>query len=132
MIQSDSNIKAAFGQPLSITLYFNQILPKNLRYKVCKDVFMTMHTVAYTKRDFYLLDAINEKIGIFTAAGLFGFWRSQTVDDRFLYMKATVYPSVLTIHQLMGCFQILLIGCAMGLVAFVIEVLLRKFKALTV
>lgn len=126
-VQNDPNFKAVFGQPLSITEYINQIGPRNHQYIVCKDDFMTIPIVAYAKKDFYLVDAINEIIESLTAAGLIDFWHYQNIQKDLLNMKVESYPEILTLHQTIGCFQILFIGWILGFVVFLLEGVTKFF-----
>lgn len=120
-IHSDPSFKAVFGQPLSMTEYINQISQRDQRNKICKDVFMTIPIVAYAKKDFYLLDAINEKIEALTSAGLIDFWHYQNIRKDLLSVKVERYPEVLTLTQMVGCFQIMFIGWALGIVFILLE-----------
>lgn len=120
-IHSDPSFKAVFGQPLSMTEYMNQISVRDHRNKICKDVFMTIPIVAYAKKDFYLLDAINEKIEALTAAGLIDFWHYQNIRKDLLSAKVERHPEVLTLTQTIGCFQIVFIGWTLGIVFVLLE-----------
>lgn len=120
-IHNDPSFKAVFGQPLTMTEYINQISPRDQRSKICKDVFMTIPIVAYAKKDFYLLDAINEKIEALSAAGLIDFWHYQNIQKELLNAKVQHYPEVLTLEQMIGCFQILFIGWTLGIVSILLE-----------
>lgn len=126
-IRSDSSFKVVFGQPLSMTEYLNQISPRNAQNMICKDVFMTIPVVAYAKRDFYLIDTINEKIELLTSAGLIDFWHYQTIRRELLNAKVVRTPEVLTLNQMMGCFQILVIGWIFGFIAMLSEIISNKF-----
>lgn len=129
-IGSDPNFKGAYGQSLIRILYFDQISPnrKKGRFKICKEIFLTIPVVIYTKKNFYLLDALNEKIDILKASGLIDFWHFQDIDERLLNVKETRDPKVLTINHLSGCFQILFLGYFASFVVFAFELLLVKVR----
>lgn len=132
-IQSDSSIKEAYGQSLILTVYYNQVSTRSSHYTFCTEVFMTLPLVIYTRKDFFLLDAFNEKIEMLRAGGLIDFWKCQIIDKRFLNTKAFVSPKVMTMYQLLGCFEVLCIGCAMSLIGFCGEILwwsLRKYRTI--
>lgn len=82
----------------------------------------------YSKKNFYLLDALDEKIDILKAAGLIEFWHFQDVDKRFLNVKEPKDPKVLTTKHLMGCFHILFFGCVASFMVLLFELLLTKMK----
>jgi hypothetical protein len=79
--------------------------------------------VIYTKKNFFLLDAMNEKIEQLKAAGLIEFWLFQEIDKNIINVKEAVQPKVLSLQHLSGCFQILLFGLVFSAVVFMIELL---------
>lgn len=91
---------------------------------------MVSPTVIYTKKDFYLMDAINHGIDLFKSAGLVDFWRSQDTEKR-PSIQAEQGAKLLTMNQLMGSFMILIFGCVAGFVAFLAENLKVKFRRIS-
>lgn len=83
--------------------------------------------VIYVKKDFYLLDALNEKIEILKAAGLIDFWHFQHVNKGILKAKNYLLPKVLKLGQLAGSFQILTFGCIVSCFIFICEVSIKIF-----
>ena len=83
-IQTDPGFKAAWPRSLDVILYDNQMSSVENRLKVCKELLMTYPAVIYTKKNFYLLESINEKLNLLNAAGLIEFWHFQVVDLNFL------------------------------------------------
>jgi hypothetical protein len=122
-IADDPTYKAAYGSSLSVALYHNG---KTLNFKICKEVFLTIPMVMYTAKDFYLLDAMNEKIENLKSAGLVNFWLSQDIDEKISKVKAVIYPKVLTFVHLKGTFYILFIGFSVSFFAFVLELVSLK------
>lgn len=120
-IQSDPFFKGAYGQSLLMILYRNQLNPIDMRYKICKDVFLTIPVVIYAKKNYFLIDALNEKIDILRATGLIDFWNFQDVDKGLLNIKESKNPKVLTVQHLIGCFHILVIGCVGSFFVFILE-----------
>lgn len=120
-VRTDPTFKAAYGVSLLELLYINQLRPKDSRYMICKQVLLTVPVVIYTRKDLYLIDALDEKIARMKAAGLIEFWQFQDVDKDFINYKEKTHPIVLTVSRLIGCFQILLIGCTISCVVFLIE-----------
>lgn len=100
----------------------NQKNDKISRYEICKEFVTTIPVVIYTKKDFYLLNALDEKIRLLKAAGLIDFWNFQDVDKRFLNDPDPKTPKTLQLHHLFGCFQILIAGWLVGLANFVVEI----------
>jgi hypothetical protein len=124
-IADDPTYKAAYGSSLSVALYHNE-KKKTLNFKICKEVFLTIPMVMYTVKDFYLLEAMNEKIENLKSAGLVNFWLSQDIDEKISKVKAVIYPKVLTFVHLKGTFYILFIGFSVSFVVFVLELISLK------
>lgn len=128
-MKTDSTFKGAYGGSIAYFLYTNQISSKAMQNKFCPDTFLTIPVVIYTSKNFYLLNALNEKIQILKAAGLINFWHFEKYfDTRILKMKESKSPKVLTIKHFEGCFGILIFGSAVGSLVFVAEVLIEKRK----
>lgn len=123
-INSDPTFKGAMGRPLMKVIYLNQMSPKENRNHICKDVFMTISVVIFTKKDFYLLDKINNEIGKFQASGLIDFWHNQNVN-REVEDKDKRYPTVLKLTQLLSCFQLLFVGFLVSFLIFISEIFLK-------
>lgn len=122
-IQTDESVKAAFGQSLTDTMYSNHVNPKDSINNVCRDTLSTIPVVIYTKKNFFLLDALNEKIMILKASGLIKYWRY----PESLAINELKGPKVLMLSQLLGCFYILLIGVFISFVAFIGEAASDRF-----
>lgn len=101
--------------------------PKDSANLICNEVVFTYPVVIYTKRDFFLLDAINAKLAIFKSAGLINFWHNQYVDRKISRRNEENSPKVLHLKHLQGSFQILAIGYLFGFISFVFERLFFTF-----
>lgn len=127
-ILTNPNFKGALGRPLMKVLYLNQNSPRQARFKICKEIFMTISVVIFTKKDFYLLDELNNRIGAFKSAGLIEHWHLEDVDVGMLNEKERAYPKVLGLKHSMGCFQILFCGWGIGACILLWEILSSKFS----
>lgn len=130
-IQTDSKFKGAYIRSLKKTLYFNQLSGKESRFTICREFYMTVPLVAYTLKNFYLLESLDKKIEIFVSVGLIDYWHNQAIDERLQKMERQTYPKILGMEHLAGCFQILLVGFILSFVVFLFELLrplLSKFK----
>jgi hypothetical protein len=90
---------------------------------------MTIPIVIYTNKDFYLLDEINERLALFSSAGLVNFWRYQSINLKSIKIKEESSPRVLNFESLRGCFEVLVIGCAVASVTFLIELAVSRLKS---
>lgn len=90
---------------------------------ICKELFMPAQGVFYTRKNFYGLQKMNEKIERLQSSGFI----QHFVDRKITFTSSKVgggqTPSALTVHQLAGTLQILSVGCAVAIVIFVLEVL---------
>lgn len=116
-IRSDPSSKSALGRSLTRILYANQIGPKESRNQICKEIVVTIPVVIYARKDFYLLDAINDRIEIFKAAGLINFWQHRMKKEE----KSLNVRKPLKLDHFIGCFLILFFGCCSSLFVFGIE-----------
>lgn len=128
-IRTDPEYKGVYAEALFKALYVNQQAPKDHRYNICKEKFVTLPLVIYSQKDFYLLDALNEKIDILKSSGLIEFWFFQELDIRFLEPTFSKQRKVLTMKHLIGCFQILFIGLALSSIVFGLELAVLIHKA---
>lgn len=88
---------------------------------------MNIPIVIYTQKDFFLLDALNEKLGTLKASGLINFWHKQQVPEDISSSNEFKLPKVLNLHHLMGSFQILIFGLVSSIFAFISELLLKLY-----
>ena len=89
---------------------------------------MSISIVMYTQKNFYLTEALNEKISLFQAAGLIQYWH---IYERKNFIDGSNPPKILTFHQLLGAFQILSFGCGISALVFIAEIIAKsKFNFL--
>ena len=93
-LSQDPDSNAAYEESLVKTYYWNQM--NENKKLVCKEYFMTRPEVIYTKKDFFLLDEINEKIHYFAASGLINHWSFQSINKIKLRVRETNQPQVCT------------------------------------
>lgn len=125
-IQIDPFSKGAFGRSLKIILARIKLNPKNFRFKICKEIFLTIPVVIYTQKNFYLLDEFDAIIEVLKSSGLIQLWESSVnFHDRFStgISNYTKNMKALTLHDLEGCFYILVSGSIAGLFAYILEFL---------
>lgn len=125
-INFGSNFKGVYEESLLRALYFNQLKPFNSRYHICNEVFMTIPIVIYTRKNFYLIDELNEKIENLKAAGLINLWNYQPIDERIRFEHDMTKATALRLEQLVGIFEIFGAGLLISFFVFAVELL--KFK----
>lgn len=96
-------------------------------FLICRENFMTIPIVIYTRKNFYLLNAINVKIEQLKAAGLIEYWYSLAFTKELKRHKKNP-PKVFTFRHLSGCFQIWIGGCVISFCVFFVELIAEKLK----
>lgn len=127
-VRRDPTFKGVVGRSLSRIHYLNKIESNHEPFNVAKEVFVTFSVVVFTRKNFFLIRALNEKIETMKAAGLVEFWYYQHVDKRPLQAKDTKQPRALTTQNMIGCFHILIFGWILSLTAFVVERLINYLR----
>lgn len=125
-IINDSSVKAAYVEAATMLLYWNQNISEESRIRVCKESFATVSLAIFFKRNFWLVETVNEQIELFKSSGLIEFWYSRFINKNLLYLKQQNSPKVLELSKLEGCFGILLIGFSFSFSVFLIELLINK------
>lgn len=82
--------------------------------------------VIYTRKNFFLLHALNEKIDTFKAAGLVDYWFFKDYNLANATFRRIEGPKQLTVDKLAGCFKILSLGCSISFVVFIVEFIAQK------
>lgn len=126
----DSTFKGGVIQPLLEVIFMNQQNYQNFTFHVLKEYLLDVQIVIYFPRNFYLVEPMNDKIGIFKAAGLVNLWMERYIDKSYLKIKPQKTKArVMNIKQLFGGFQILLIGTLTASFVFIFELMskLQRF-----
>lgn len=123
-IINEPNFKGAVLRSLYRLAYYKQkYLSSETVLTICKENIHIQHVVMITRKDFYLIDALNKKMDQLKQAGLVEYWRMWFIDMNFVKAKAPSDPQVMTFDQMQGIIYILLIGYAVSAVAFISELL---------
>lgn len=125
-VQTNPYFKGAYGMSLLSIMYYNQQRSEENRYKICKEVILNVPVVIYTRKNFFLIDAINDLIRNLKSAGLIEFWNFEEVDKKLLKLKKNSEPKVLTTFHLIGCFHVLFTGALLSFLIFLFEIFIHK------
>lgn len=108
-------------------MYLNQKNFKNFTFHVLNEHLKISPVVFYFPKNSMLVKAFNEKISVLKAAGLIDYWISQHMNVQYIKMKnKAIGPRRMTLQQLIAVFNILIVGCAVGSVSFILELLWLK------
>lgn len=126
-IRIDPSLKGALPRSFYRLIYQSQ---KYVRSEdtltFCKENIQMAHVVMITRKDFYLIDALNKKIELLKQSGLIEFWRLQYIDVNFIKAKIPNSPQAITIQNVLGSIYILVIGYLFSIVALFFELVLRS------
>lgn len=126
--QQRDHSKVSTFRSLERIMYLNRIHPDQ-QISTMKAPLASIPIVIYTRKNFFLLDALNKKIDTFKAAGLIDYWFLKEYDIANATTMLVEGPKQLTVHKLAGCFKILGLGCGISLVVFIVEFIAqRKLK----
>lgn len=121
LIKSDPSFNVAIVKSLTSIKYHNQNVTADERFKFCKETLITIPIVIYTRKNFFLIDALNEHFENFKAAGLLSKWFKEDIDQDLLDEKIADVPKVFAIRDLLGCFQVWCFGLLISIAVFVVE-----------
>lgn len=122
----DATFKGGVIQPLLEVIFLNQQNYKNFTFNVLKEYLFDVQIVNYFPKNFYLVESLNDKIGILKAAGLVNLWMERYIDKSYIKIKQQrTGAKPMNVVQLYGGFQLLAIGLFLACLAFAVESLTR-------
>jgi len=80
-------------------------------YSFVKQNFLTVPSVLYMKKNFYLKKALQ-------------LWESRMIDERYLHNTAVKIPKPIGLHHLSGIFFVWIAGSLIGFFALFIEMII--------
>jgi hypothetical protein len=125
---SPSSLTGGVLSSLEQVVYFNQVNHKKFIVDVCSETIFTFHYAMFLQKRSHLLHNFDLQIADFQTIGLINNLERKYVQMEFMVEKQQAIPKALTMHQLVGSFQILLIGLGAAAIAFVGEILTVKVK----
>jgi hypothetical protein len=125
-IATNSKFNGALLRSYTGTLYANQLNFNKTISLICKEIFMMFPVVIYCQKNYFLTEAIDEKIEILQAAGLIDYWHSEIIDTRFMKIEESKQPKGIKFESISGCFYIWIISCTASFLTFFGEVFMGK------
>ncbi|KAL7029686.1 hypothetical protein ACKWTF_006320 [Chironomus riparius] len=126
---TDPLAKHAVSSSLEQVSYYNKLNYRDNTLTVCKEYLFTFQYGIYFRKNSYLVKSFNRKISLFKTSGLIDFWASDYISNTYLNIKKeSDGPRMLNVEQLMGGFQVLLIGIITASILFICEVIARKCR----
>jgi hypothetical protein len=122
MMTLNEEFRGVVFQYVTVALYTNQKNFREFTLKICKEPLMTNHLIFYFQKDFYLVDEVNEKIGLIRASGLNEYFVSRYADKSFRNVKTKTSISLqLKMQHFNGIFQLWIFGLTLSLLVFLFE-----------
>lgn len=117
--------------PIVNDLYLNNDPEERINFRFFEKPLAVLPVAIYFRKHSYLVEAFNEKLYAFKSSGLIDYWvnlffQQNNVKDS----DSPAGPEQLTVEALLGAFQLMIFGWAIGLIAFIIELLYFKRKCL--
>lgn len=120
---------AAVTSSMEQVLFFNKMNYKNMTLTICKEYLFTFQYGIYFRKNSYLEQVFNERISMLKSNGLIDFWASDFMSATFLNIKIRdASPRKLKLEQLMGAFEVLYMGCAVGFAILLFELLSKCLR----
>lgn len=116
--------KGALSDTLSSILYLNQ--NSSMKSVILPEYFMTVATVIYTPKNFFLLDTINDEIASFKSNGLIKYWHHKLLSNAYAKADPSNEPKVIKVEHLLGCFKVWLWGLSLSSLIFLGEFASKK------
>lgn len=76
----------------------------------------------YTRKNFFLIEELNEKLEAFRTAGLIQKWYKDDLNQTALNEKESIAPRIISAHDVLGSFQILSFGLFASFIVFITEI----------
>jgi hypothetical protein len=124
--------RTAFISTMTEVIEANQRNRKFLAHKICREFVGTINIVMYFQKDFFLVEAINQKINCFISSGIMNHIIEKYIDSKFLGFEEPVKgPRQLTLTHLKGAFYVWMICCGVSVGVLICEIfsnIVRKLK----
>ncbi len=125
----DPSYKGAVCLVKGMTIYKNQMNRDGPQYIIFKERVMSIPSAIFTRKNFYLLIKMNEKLSEFKSAGLIRYWHDLVIDQKFLKLKrGKREPNSLKLRHVVGLFQLLAVGYSISILIFSLELFYCRYE----
>jgi hypothetical protein len=125
----DPSFRGGVCSSLGEVLLLNKLHHKNFTLRVLPEFLYTPNCGILFQKNSPYVESFNELIRLFKSAGLIDFWVSKYLDNSYLKVKnSNKEPKVMNFEQLEGIFGLLMFGCLISIVCFVLELIYHKFS----
>lgn len=124
----NSNQKSAYLASSLDVDAINQKHYKKFAHKKCRQPMRTDSLVLYYSKNFFLIEAVNAKLGIFISSGIVDHLIKKSSIRQVFDYKTKSGPKKLSFTHLFGVFGVFLIGCSSSTFIFLIEHAVKRFE----
>lgn len=123
----DPDFKGALLSSEEHIAYLNQdVFPKAF-YHSAQEILFSFNLCIYMHRQSCLVEEINQIILALRSNGILKASAKQFVDRSYLKERVFSEPKVLVLQQLLGAYELLIIGLALSFSAFLLEIISSHF-----
>ena len=117
-----SNARIAFSSFAIDVIDANMRNKKNFSHIVCQEMVFNRDIVMYFRKNFYLAEAINKKLGEFLAAGIIQHIIDKYIDEKYWKVKpVNKGPMKITLNHLRAVFMLWVIFVLISIMIFTLE-----------
>jgi len=125
---------AAYVGPHSTVSFKNSLQfrdTKEVPFTSCKEGIITIASVIYMIKNFYLRTALDDKIILLREFGFTQLWNERMIDEKYLIeiqqQNKLRVPKALSWQHLSGVFYVWIVCCFIAFVTFLIEITVNRF-----
>ncbi|CAO1310415.1 unnamed protein product [Diamesa serratosioi] len=126
----DSDFKGALLSSEEHAAYLNVISKPNRHYKYSPQVVFAFNLVIYMRQQSCLQQEFNEQILALTGGGFLESWTLRFIDKDRKKEQDENEPTQLNMSQLLGGYELLLLGLSIATFTFLMELVSYRFKSL--
>lgn len=121
----DARSRTALAFPYTELQFRNQLNP-HYTISACPEVVITIPSVIYANKNFFLIDTLNDKIQDLKSSGLIEFWKRKVFVKNYKKQKDLLPTPVINLTHLSGCFQFCVYCICVCLLVFIGEIISSK------
>lgn len=107
--------------------WHNHLFSDQFVHKTCVENLVMQNLVLYFRKNFFLVESINDKINVFLQSGLVSYWIRTHMESRN-FQNSNHGPKSLSLSHLSGIFNIYLICSLIACLVWLLEVSIYRIE----
>lgn len=95
-------------------------------FQICKESFFTVSVVIYYRKNYFLIESINNVMNKLVSAGLVEYWHRKFVNEDYSKLRRNENRSAMTFDHLKGIIQLWAFCCCCSIICFFCEKIVHK------